>query len=109
MGRLPPALGAVEGQEGRGVRGGAGEGGGASFHAKKQQTVRASSRQRPAREVKSGEAGRGGGWKIDAKNGCPTVSAAGGGLGGGCFEATPRRLGRRPRRIKQQGVILLIA
>ena len=40
-------------------RGGGGGGGGVGPNAKKQQTVRGSSRQRPAREVKSGEAGRG--------------------------------------------------
>ena len=51
-----------------------GGGGGVGPNAKKQQTVRGSSRQRPAREVKSGEAGRG--WKIDAKSGVANQSPA---------------------------------
>ena len=44
--------------------------------AKKQQTVRGSSRQRPTREVKSGEAGRGVANRRKKRMG-PTTSAAG--------------------------------
>ena len=63
---------------------------------KKQQKVRGSRRQRQTSDVKSGEAGRGGGggWKMDAKNGWfQLVAMQRGGLGGGLFELTPKTPG----------------
>ena len=77
-------------EAGGGGVGGVGlRGGWTQKNAKKQQTVRWSSRQRPTREVKSGEAGRGG-WKIDAKNAWVQALAAG---SGGVLEVTPKTPG----------------